>query len=131
VILSRRVVYALVTLLLLLYSFNSLNTVSELKKLLNGQYLSYKQFLVELSGARERPRLDEGFIRELSARLGLSFDELSFKDGVYALKAREVPGVLLVELLYELERAGKVEELEAVDNTGKGVFTVEIRVRPF
>jgi len=131
VIVSRRLLYGLSLLLLTLYLLQSLKLFDSLRDFLDDRYASFKSFLYYLSKAEEREPLEEGFLKSLFKRYGVKIKEISYEEGVYGIKADEVPATALAAILREVERRGRVEKLKAVDNTGRGVFSVELEVRPF
>ncbi|AAC07404.1 hypothetical protein [Aquifex aeolicus] len=127
---NRKVVYALSALLLFVYSYAFISDFSEFKNFLNIQYLKFKEFLFLLNNAEEKRRgtLNEDVLRQLTENLELV--SIRYEYGKYEVKLRKVNAVELVSLLKELENYGKVEKLEAVDNTGRGIFDVKFIVSP-
>jgi len=127
---NRKLVYGFSALILFIYSYAFVNDFSELKNFLNNQYLKFKEFLFFLNNAENRKRgtLNEDVIREITRNLELV--SIRYEYGKYEVKLRKVNALELVNLLKELENYGKVEKLEAVDNTGKGIFDVKLIVSP-
>ncbi|NPA32765.1 MAG: hypothetical protein GXO04_03970 [Aquificae bacterium] len=131
--LPRPLIYALALLLFSFYAYVFFLRYNELRNYVNNQYLSFKDFVFELENtqAGQKVRLTEDFIRSVARRLGIELKEITYEEGKFRIRARGVEPDALVLLVHELEKGGRLLELKAVDNTGRGRFDVSITVRAF
>ncbi|RUM30454.1 MAG: hypothetical protein DSY32_02220 [Aquifex sp.] len=127
---NRKLVYLLSTLLLFVCFYVFISDFSEFKNFLNDRYLRFKNFLFLLNNteSKKRGNLNEEILRELTKSLELV--SINYEYGKYEVKLRKVNAIELVNLLRELENYGKVEKLEAIDNSGRGIFDVRLIVSP-
>jgi len=131
-IVSRRIIYLAVLLLLLVYSALFWNQMSEFRNFINAQYLKLKEFVLLLSEVERKGKINitERNLRELFGKYGLEVKEIRYEDGKYKIKVRRVPAPTIPHILKEIEKGGVVEVFEAVDNTGMGEFDLTITVKP-
>ncbi len=120
---------------LLLTSFMFYLLISNYYKLRNEyykDYLRYKEVMLLMENYRGMGREEpsEELLRRLISQSGGEFLSLRQTDVGYEVKARKVYGQDISRLLYSIEEKGiKVFRFKAVDNTGEGVFDVELTLR--
>lgn len=96
------------------------------------EYLRYKEVMLLLKNyqTRQKVSVDENFARQKLFEVGADF--LSFKqvDVGYELKAKGLRGENIPRLIYALESAGvEIVRFKAVDNTGQGLYELELILR--
>lgn len=120
---------------LLLTSFMFYLLISNYYKLRNQyykDYLRHKEVMLLMENYRGMGREEpsEELLRRLISQSGGEFLSLRQTDVGYEVKARKVYGQDIPRLLYSIEEKGiKVFKFKAVDNTGEGVFDIELTLR--
>ncbi len=97
-----------------------------------GEYLRYKEVMLLLNNyqTKQKALIDENFVRQRLSEVGADFVSFRQLDVGYEVKARNLKGENLPKLVYALESAGvEVLKLKAVDNTGQGLYEVEMTIR--
>ncbi|MFN3813172.1 MAG: hypothetical protein ACK4SM_00930 [Aquificaceae bacterium] len=95
-------------------------------------YLRHKEIMLLMENYRgmSREEPSEELLRRLISQSGGEFLSLRQTDVGYEVKARKIYGQGISKLLYSIEEKGiKVVRFKAVDNTGEGIFDVELILR--
>lgn len=96
------------------------------------EYLRYKEVMLLLGNyqTRQKVLVDENFLRQTFSQAGAELVSFRQADTGYEVKGRNLRGSKLPELIYSLEGAGvEILKFKAVDNTGQGIYEVEILLR--
>ncbi len=129
-VLKRSLVYRLSALLLIILLFVFYSNYTDFRDFVNSEYMKFKEFLFLLNNVKgnKKPPLDEAVIRDIVKKLNLEIRRISVVSGGYEIEIKEVKGYLLPRLIKELEKYGRIKELEAIDNTGEGRFFLKLRI---
>ncbi len=128
---KARINLILLLLSLVLFAF-LLDRYYRLRDRYYSEYLKYKEVMLLLKNyqTRQKATVDETFVRQRLSEVGADFVSFKQVDMGYEVKARNLKGENLPKLVYALESAGvEVLKLKAVDNTGQGLYEVEMTIR--
>jgi hypothetical protein len=96
------------------------------------EYLKYKEVMLLLKNyqAKQKAIIDENYARQKVSTAGGELSSFKQTDTGYELKIKNLRGENLPRLIYTLESEGvEVLKLKAVDNTGEGMYEVELLIR--
>lgn len=129
-VLKRKWAYILTGLILLILFYIFFLDYSSLKNFVNVQHMKFKEFVFLLNNVERKKRLPltESSLRMVLNRYRLDLKGITEITNGYQIEIKEVDGKLLPRLIGELENYGKVTEIEAVDNTGRGRFYLKLKI---
>lgn len=96
------------------------------------EYLRYKEVMILLKNyqTRQKAQVDENFLRQKFSQVNAELVSFRQVDVGYEVKGKNLRGSKLPELIYSLETSGvEILKFRAVDNTGQGLYEVEIVLR--
>lgn len=96
------------------------------------EYLRHKEVMLLLKNyqARQKASPEENLLRQKLSEVGADFASYRQVDIGYEIRARNLKGENIPRLVYELERLGvEIVKLKAVDNTGQGLYELEMTLR--
>jgi hypothetical protein len=130
-ILRRSHIYTLAMLLVFIYTYLLSSDISSLRELLNREYLKHKEFMFMLNNLELREdTLNEKLIRSIAMSMGLEIKSISETPSGIEVVLPQVRASLLPQLLFQIERYGRIKSLSSEDNTGKGIFEVRLVIQP-
>ncbi|MEZ0360905.1 MAG: hypothetical protein ABWK04_03255 [Hydrogenobacter sp.] len=130
--LTKRNLTILTLALSLLMFYIFLNRYYKLRENYYEDYLKHKEIMFLLKNYQERKRQEptEELLRKLISLAGGEFLSLRQTDIGYEVKSRGVKGGKIPQLVYSLEERGiRIVKFKAVDNTGQGIFDVDMVLR--
>ncbi len=129
-VLKRTWAYTLASFLLLILSVVFYLDFKELRDFTNAEYSEFKEFVFLLNNVEKRKKLPltEASIRSVLERYTLELKRISEITNGYEVEVKEVKANILPRIIKDLENYGRIKELEAVDNTGKGRFYLKLKI---
>jgi len=128
----KRDITLLAVALTLLALYILLNRYYHLRDSYYKDYLRHKEIMLLLKNYQERKREEpsESLIRDLTSQSGGTLISIRQTDLGYEVKVRSLSGKNLPQFIHSIESRGiKVIKLKAVDNTGEGLFDLEVVIR--
>ena len=129
---GKRDITLLAVALTLLALYLLLNRYYHLRDSYYRDYLRHKEIMLLLKNYQERKREEptESLIRDLTSQSGGTLISIKQTDLGYEVKVRSLSGKNLPQFIHSIESRGiKVIKLKAVDNTGEGLFDLEVVIR--
>lgn len=130
--LTKRSLNAVFFLLFCVLFYVFLNRYYQLRDAYYKEYLKHKEvmFLMKNYKQHKRQEPSEDLLKNLLSQVGGELFSMRQTDTGYEVKAKKVAGVKIPKLVYSLEERGiKIDKFKAVDNTGQGMFDVEMVIR--
>jgi phosphoglycerol transferase MdoB-like AlkP superfamily enzyme len=130
--LTKRSLNTLFLLLFCILFYVFLNRYYQLRDAYYKEYLKHKEvmFLMKNYKQNKRQEPSEDLLKSLISQVGGEFFSMRQTDTGYEVKARKISGASIPKLVYSLEERGiKIDKFKAVDNTGQGLFDVEMVLR--
>ncbi|WP_461829644.1 hypothetical protein [Aquifex sp.] len=129
-VLKRGWAYFLAGVVLLILFFIFFLDYSSFRNFVNVQHMKFKEFVFLLNSVERRKKLPltESSLRMLLNRYRLDLKGISEITNGYQIEIKEIDGRLLPRLIGELENYGRITEIEAIDNTGRGRFYLRLKI---
>ncbi|QWK19321.1 MAG: hypothetical protein KNN13_07410 [Hydrogenobacter thermophilus] len=130
--LTKKNLMGLSLLLTFLMVYILLNRYYQLREAYYRDYLRYKEVMLLMKNYRDRKREEpsEDLLRSVLSNAGGELISLRQTDVGYEVKGRKLPGAKIPQMVYTLEERGiKIVKFKAIDNTGQGLFDVEMLIR--
>ncbi len=130
--LNRRIINAIFILILIGGYFTVYLNYSEIRNAINREYARYKEisFLIKNFGNQRRSRVDEVFLSQFFKSAGVEVKSISSVEDIFIVNIKSVNIFKLTDIIYRLEREGlEIKRMRAVDNTGEGVYDVELKIK--
>ena len=129
---GKRELKILFVLLGILLTYILLDRYYRLRDSYYRDYLKHKEIMFLLANYKDRKKEEprEELIRELFSVYGVEFKSFRQVETGYEVKGSNLRGENLPALVYSLEDKGiKILKLKATDNTGQGIFELEMLIR--
>ncbi len=130
--LNKRIVNAVFILILIGGYFVVYLNYSEIRNAVNREYARYKEisFLIKNFGNQRRREVDEVFLNQFFRNAGVEVKSISSVEDIFIVNIKSVNIFKLADIIYRLEREGlEIKLMRAVDNTGEGVYEVELKIK--
>jgi len=130
--LNRRIINVLLLLLFIGGYIAVYLHYADIRNAINKEYVRYKEisFLIKNFGNQRRKEIDEVFLNQFFKDMGVEVKSISGVEDIYNVVLKSVNIFKLTDIIYRLEREGiEIRRMRAVDNTGEGVYEVELKVR--
>ena len=128
---KRRTVILVLLGVFALLTMDAFLRVSDFKNTLLREYLSHEEFLKNLRMAktfrREIPSEDE--VERIFLNVGIEPSKVERTGVGVRIVADEVEWFKIPKLVVDLEERFEIESFKAQDNTGKGIFELEVIVK--
>ncbi len=130
--LNRRIINAVFILVLIGGYLVVYLNYSEIRNAINREYARYKEisFLIRNFGNQRKREIDEVFLNQFFKNAGVEVKSISGIEDIFMVNIKSVNIFKLTDIIYRLEREGiEIRQMRAVDNTGEGVYEVELKIR--
>ncbi len=130
--LNKRIVNAVLILILIGGYFVVYLNYSEIRNAINREYARYKEisFLIKNFGSQRRKEVDEVFLNQFFKNAGVEVKSISGIEDIFMVNIKSVNIFKLTDIIYRLEREGlEIKQMRAVDNTGEGIYDVELKIK--
>jgi hypothetical protein len=124
-LINRKILYVVLGIFLTFLGLFYYSKYSSVREDINNYHNEFKRFLYLLENA-EAPQYKVGKETLLQISSHLKLEKINKVGNTYELVFSSVPANRLVFLIYRLEKYGEIEEISAVDNSGKGFFHLRI-----
>ncbi len=128
---SRKTLYIASIGLSLVLAFLITDSGLKARERITAEYFAHKEFLFMLKNAKHeaiRSPTEEN-VRRIFGKQGIKVKSISKAGTDLEVKAQEVHWRKLPPLIRELEKRFTIVSIRAVDNTGRGIFSLRIIIR--
>ncbi len=128
---KRIILLAYLSLFLLGYIYIQVE-YSNLRDKVNKEYIKYKEmsFLLKNYKQEKRKEVDEVFLNQFFKNKGIEVKSISRVEDTFLIDIETLDMIKLTDIIYNIEKLGvEIVQVSAVDNTGKGMYEVRIKLR--